>query len=183
LGKRELAELSELLVKKNDNLISEKEELEKQLNVVKKEKDMLEAANSQLEAQLDEMQKLIDKNEGGEVSWDEVGSLAEYSVQINQLLEATQKTADYYLANIKQKNDQMMEEARLKEERVQKASAAILMTLQQEVDRLLVDFKSGYEQLYGYDKNDECGRRRKYQAEKRKLQSGQNDPGGASAEG
>jgi len=154
LGKKELTELVELLANQNNDLISEKEELEKQLAKLQEAHEVLAADKTALTEQINKMQRLNKKNEKDKVIWEEAGSLAEYAVQINQLLETTQKTADLYLSNIKQKNDQIMEEARLKEERIQKASAAVLKSLQLEVDRLLGDFKNGYEQLHGHNKGE-----------------------------
>jgi|GEM_PF-5340704 len=154
LGKKELAELVELLAKQNDELIAEKEALEAGLTKLKEEQELLAADHTALAGQLDEMQRSDQAGKNGEVSWEEAGNLAEYAVQVSQLLETTQRTADLYLANIKQKHDQIVEEARGKEERIEKASAAILKSLQLEVDRLLGDFKDNYEQLHGHNKGE-----------------------------
>ncbi|MCP1103233.1 Mg2+ and Co2+ transporter CorA [Aequitasia blattaphilus] len=97
-----------------------------------------------------------------EKKWEEAGSLADYAIKINKVLESTQQAADIYLESIKKvktqkekeaeelianaqnRVDTLLTSAKQEASQIKASSHTVLSTLQSEVDRLLTDFKKDY---------------------------------------
>lgn len=83
----------------------------------------------QLQAELEEARKEL---ESREIEMENIGSIAEASVQVGGLLEAAQNTADIYLKAVKKRIVTMKQEAEAEAE-------AILVNARQEAQQILTN--------------------------------------------
>lgn len=144
-GKKDLIAISEELIKTNEELrISYKEQQEKLADL-----DM-------------EVKRLKSELDNKDAVWEDAGSLAEYSVKVNHLMETAQETANMYLENIKsvsaqkskeaqqivtdaeQKANKIMEKVQGEANQIKASSTAILEHLKTNVDKSLKEFEEKF---------------------------------------
>ncbi|AYH40949.1 hypothetical protein A5N82_03935 [Christensenella minuta] len=128
----------------------------------------LKAENEAGEKKIQELKNLIGELEEEKrklrTSYTEPGSLAESMLQVNGVMEAAQKTADQYIARIREleadrqreadkiveaargRAEQILTQAKTGAQRMKAASTNVLKTLQDEIDRMLVGARGAFEQ-------------------------------------
>lgn len=108
------------------------QELEKQLEETQKVAEkQLEEAQKSAEKQLEEAQKELDIRD---IKLENIGSIAEASVQLSGVLEATQNAADLYLNAAKGRAVRLKEEAK---EEAKKEAEKILKDARRTAQRII----------------------------------------------
>lgn len=175
LGKSELSDLLELVTGQNNMLLNERDELEQRARGAENRAKLLERERTKLIGQISNLQKKLkvvkgkldsQKTTTSEFSWIHRGSLAEYAVKVNHILESAQQAADVYLSEVIKRNEEKEQEAELlissakkeaddilsaaleKRAGLEHSSGIIVENLQSEIDRLLDGFKEEYQELY-----------------------------------